>query len=440
MTLLIRTLRICAEDLVRTNTLDVYLGDELIGSLTRSGAGSISFDYLAAYRSKGTATPLSCSMPLALAHHPDKVVKPFLWGLLPESELVLNRWSREFHVAATNPMALLSCVGSDLPGGLQMLESGVAPRHDTGEVEWLDVWEVARLLEEVRRDQSAWIATGAKGRWSLAGAQAKIALLEEDGKWGRPTGATPTNRILKPAPADHEGHDINEHLCLNAASNLGLLAARSRVVEFGEQRALCVERYDRVNKTDGTLERIHQEDLCQALSVMPDQKYESEGGPNAHRIASFLNDQVGGPAAGRVVAQFVDALILNWLLCAPDAHAKNYSVLLVQRAVRLAPLYDVASVLPYRGIYEPKIKLAMKVGRHYRVGAIGRSTWERQAISMGLDANIVLARAIDLALRLPDAFADAARSYQAADSDPFVSLLTDKVTARAKRCALALQA
>ena len=426
---------------MRTDKLDVYLGGVPIGTLSRSSAGSVSFDYLETYRFQRTATPLSCSMPLAAAHHLDKVVRPFLWGLLPENELVLSRWSKEFHVSASNPMALLNCVGSDLPGGLQMFEPGAPMKPETGEVEWLEERDVARLLENLRRDQSAWIATGAKGRWSLAGAQAKLALLEVEGRWGRPTGAIPTNRIVKPAPTGYDGHDINEHLCLNAARNLKLFAAPSRVVNFGGQRALCVNRYDRRLEADGTLLRIHQEDLCQALSVMPDQKYQSEGGPSAQRIAWFLNDQIGEPAAESAVAQFVDALILNWLLAAPDAHAKNYSVLLAQRAVRLAPLYDVASALPYPGFYEPKIKLAMKIGNHYRVGAIGRSTWERQANLMGLDANKVVTRATDLTLRLSDAFSDAARAYrEVAGPDPFTTSLTNKVTTRAHRCALHLKA
>jgi len=413
----------------------------MLSRIARSASGSLTFDYLDTYRSQKSATPLSCSMPLAAAHHPDKVVKPFLWGLLPENDLVLSRWSREFHVSASNPMALLSCVGSDLPGGLQILEPGTTSSRGAGEVEWLEEQDVARLLEEVRKDQSAWISTGAKGRWSLAGAQAKIALLEVDGKWGRPAGAIATNRILKPAPAEYGEHDINEHLCLNAARNLGLLAATSRVMNFGGHRALVVNRYDRVVAEDGTPRRIHQEDLCQALSVMPDQKYESEGGPSAERIVMFLTEQIGEPAAGRAIAQFVDALILNWLLAAPDAHAKNYSVLLAQRAVRLAPLYDVASVLAYRDFYEPKIKLAMRVGRNYRVGAIGRSTWERQAGAMGLDAEAVVVRAIDLAKRLPDAFSDAARSFtDATGPDTFTASLAAKVISRARSCEVRLQA
>src|SRR3546814_17104862 len=70
-----------------------------------------------------------------------------------------------------------------------------------GSVEWLDTAEVAGLLRAVRQDHTAWLADGAEGRWSLAGAQPKIALLRDGDRWGRPTGRTPTTHILKPAVA-----------------------------------------------------------------------------------------------------------------------------------------------------------------------------------------------------------------------------------------------
>ncbi len=47
------------------------------------------------------------------------------------------------------------------------------------------------------------------------------------------------------------------------------------------------------------------------------------------------------------VRRFADALIWNWLIAGTDAHAKNYSLLLAGDQVRLAPLYDIASALPY---------------------------------------------------------------------------------------------
>jgi len=168
---------------------------------------------------------------------------------------------------------------------------------------------------------------------------------------------------------------------------------------------------------------------------MPDLKYESDGGPSANRIASFITTSIVEPEAQRALGQFVDALIYNWLLAAPDGHAKNYSVLLAQRAVRLAPLYDAASALPYGDYFEPKIKLAMRIGRHYRVGSIGKTTWERQAQGMGLDTGVVISRALEIAKQLPDVFTDVAKSYaDSSDARSFISTLTSRVIQRAQQC------
>lgn len=87
--------------------------------------------------------------------------------------------------------------------------------------------------------------------------------------------------ILKPAIADLPDFDVNEHLCLAAARNHGLRAATTSIQTFDEQRVLVERRYDRIVWDDGTILRVHQEDLCQALSVRPNKKHESVGGPGA---------------------------------------------------------------------------------------------------------------------------------------------------------------
>lgn len=105
-----------------------------------------------------------------------------------------------------------------------------------------------------------------------------------------------------------------------------------------------VERYDRIRQRDRWV-RIHQEDLCQALGIHPARKYENEGGPNAAKIVELLRSQSSAPEED--ISSFVDSLIFNWLIAGTDAHAKNFSLLLgSQGAVRLAPFYDLASVLP----------------------------------------------------------------------------------------------
>src|SRR4051812_14322554 len=86
--------------------------------------------------------------------------------------------------------------------------------------------------------------------------------------------------------------------------------------------------------------------MCQALGVHPGSKYQNEGGPTPKAVVDLLREHSADAVAD--VAAFIDALIFNWLIVGTDAHAKNYSILHQQGGrTRLAPLYDLASILPY---------------------------------------------------------------------------------------------
>jgi serine/threonine-protein kinase HipA len=139
--------------------------------------------------------------------------------------------------------------------------------------------------------------------------------------------------------------------------------------------------------------------------------------------------QVGDETVGR----FADALIWNWLIAGTDAHAKNYSLLLADNQVRLAPLYDIASALPY-GTREKKLRFAMKIGGDYRVFPY-RNPWPDAARDLGLDAAALVARVRELASLAPDVFADAAEAPEVRELDrPLSGRLVDLVSARAARC------
>ncbi|HEY2630942.1 MAG TPA: type II toxin-antitoxin system HipA family toxin [Solirubrobacteraceae bacterium] len=392
-----------------TETLLVVLEDAVAGTLSRLRGGRLEFEYDEQYRARARATPLSLSMPIRDASHPDRVVGPWLSGLLPDNEAVLARWARHFHVSARSPFALLSTpVGEDCAGSVRF----VAPEEisrvlaRTGEVTWLTDEEVGGRLRELREDATAWLGESFTGQFSLAGAQAKTALLFKDGRWGAPAGATPTTHILKPAVAGLDDHDLNEHLCLEAARRAGLLVARSKVARFGEEIAVVVTRYDRL--LDGDIKRVHQEDVCQALGVPPDRKYQSEGGPGVGNVSKLLWEAMPPGVADEAVWRFADALIWNWLIAGTDAHAKNYSLLLAGDQIRLAPLYDIASALPY-GAHERKLRFAMKIGGDYLVYP-QRNPWPAAAREMGLEREALLARVLALARVAPDAFADASKS------------------------------
>ncbi|HEX3898378.1 MAG TPA: type II toxin-antitoxin system HipA family toxin [Mycobacteriales bacterium] len=406
------------------------------GSLTRA-AGRITFRYEDDWRRLPDATPLSVSMPLTARDHPARVVEPWLWGLLPDSEPVLARWAREFHTTTVHPLGLLARVGEDLPGSFQIVAPDQLDSLRTdGSVEWLSAKQVAGLLRDVRADPTAWLGRGAEGRWSLAGAQPKIALRREGKRWGRPHGRAATTHILKPAIEGLDDHDLNEHLCLRAGRLLGLRTVRTEIVSFGDERAIVVERYDRLTQPNGAMVRVHQEDMCQALSVPPELKYESDGGPTAADVATVLQDHIPGRAGQAAVSDFADALAFSWIIGAPDAHAKNFALLLAGRQVRMAPLYDIGSALPYPDSYEPKLKLAMKVGRKDLASRIGSDDWVDMAAALRLDADELLSRIRSMCETVSDALATVGADPAIAEiGSPLPAVLLDRVTIRAKRCA-----
>ncbi len=416
------------------DTLVVLLDDRIVGTVTRLAGGRLRFDYDEEHRASASSTPLSISMPTSVRSHPDGIISPWLWGLLPDNEAVLRRWARDFH-ASVSPFSLLSTpIGHDCAGAVRFaIPDAVEDVLATpASVAWLTEKEVGQRLADLREDTTAWLGRDFTGQFSLAGAQAKTALLNLNGRWGVPSGASATSHILKPALAGFDDHDLNEHLCLDAARRAGLVAARTSIARFDSESAIVVERYDR-RLLDGRLVRIHQEDVCQALGISPERKYQNEGGPGPRDVARLLRYIMPPPAADDAVLRFLDALAWNWLIAGTDAHAKNYSLLLAGRQVRLAPLYDIASALPY-GTHERKLHLAMKIGGDYRVSLI-HNAWPKAALELGLDPETAVDRVLDLARRAPDAFSEAAARPEVVKlGSSLPGRLVELVAERSRRC------
>ena len=299
-----------------------------MGEIRRDRRGRLTFVYHDGWRSLDTAFPLSLSMPLVVGEHEHARIEPWLWGLLPDSEAILARWGRRFHVSARNAFALLGAVGEDCPGAVQLVRPERVDeilRDDDQQVEWLTDADVAERLRILRHDRAAWRVPGDTGQFSLAGAQPKTALLFDGQRWGVPYGRTPTTHILKPPIDGLDGHAENEHLCLALARKLGLPAASSEVRRFEDEAAIVVKRYDRA-RLDGSIRRLHQEDMCQVLGLPPTKKYQNEGGPGCTELGEAIRTHSGEP--GDDARTFARAIMLNWIIGGTDAHAKNFSMLI----------------------------------------------------------------------------------------------------------------
>jgi len=420
------------------NELVVLLNGEQVGIVGQGRDGQLAFLYDRRWRERDDAYPLSLSMPLALERHPDEVVRAFLEGLLPDKANVLERWGRELHVSPRNPFALLTHVGEDCAGAVQLVARDRLPLVLTSgdeHIEWLSEEDVAeRLRDAIDRDGTGRLA-GDQGHFSLAGAQPKTALFHDGHRWGIPAGRVPTTHIIKPpAQKDLDGFDINEHFCLKLARELGLSAPESSIETFGDITAIVVERYDRLRTTDATVARLHQEDACQALGVSPLGKYESDGGPGAPEIVNLLMRQSSD--ASTDVGAFLDALALNWVIAGTDAHAKNYSVLISPEAVRLAPLYDLLSALPYATRLPYKqLKLSMRIDREYHLWKVRERHWQGVASMCDLDPQPLVQRVAELAQAVPEATrVTAAGVREEGINHEIVDRLEEDITEHASRC------
>jgi serine/threonine-protein kinase HipA len=418
-----------------TKELIALLDGKEVGRVQRDRLGRLAFVYDEDGRQAADAYPLSLSMPLGAQRHGHAIIDAFLWGLLPDNELVLARWAAKFHVSARVAFALLSHVGEDCAGAIQFVTPERLEAMRTGQednVEWIDEAEIAKRLKTLREDHAAWRLPRDTGQFSLAGAQPKTALRQQNGRWGIPSGRLATTHILKPPTGHFEGHAENEHICLKLARDLGLPTALSTVERFGDEVAIVIERYDRLQRGSDVV-RIHQEDMCQAHGVMPTKKYQNQGGPSAVDIIGLL--RINSTARDADLDAFVGALGFNWIIGGTDAHAKNFSLLLGAGSVRLAPLYDVASILPYEKVDFQKLKLAMKVGGEYKLALIGLPEWEKFAREGRLDRDAFIERLVAMASALPDHVNDA---RVGAEKDglqqQFVERLAKQLIERAGQC------
>jgi serine/threonine-protein kinase HipA len=421
--------------------LVVLLGGAVAGGVTRSRDGKLAFAYDREWLQSDMAMPVSLSLPLEAAQHPGPKIEAFIWGLLPDNELVLAKWGRQFHVSARSPFSLIANVGEDCAGAVQFVRWGRLddPTFDAPRAEWLTEHDVAERLRALRRDETAMRLPRDTGQFSLAGAQAKTALLLHERRWGVPSGRLPTTHILKPPSDEFDGHAENEHFCLVLARALNLPAAQSEVRRFDGEVAIVVERYDRTSTSRGVV-RVHQEDMCQALGVMPTSKYQNEGGPTPADIVGLLRRHSSNSQAD--VDTFVQALAFNWLIGGTDAHAKNYSLLHAPGGrVRLAPLYDIASALPYDHLDERRLKLAMKIGREYFLARIGPRQWMRAEQELSLPEGSLLRGVRRLGHDMLTAIPDIARRLRNDGlRHPIVGRLETALMRRAERCLRELDA
>lgn len=359
--------------------LNVFLNGRLVGMLRRESTGAIDFRYAGEWLQWRGTFPVSLSLPLREDRYIGAPVINVFDNLLPDNDAIRKRVAERVGAEGTDAYSMLAALGHDCVGALQFLPDGVDPgTPGSSEGKLVSKRDVAGIIENLTAAPLG-LGEDEDFRISIAGAQEKTALLRKEGRWFKPIGTAATTHILKPQigrlpnGVDLSNSVENEYLCLKLLEAFGVPAARAEIADFGERRTLIVERFDRLWARDGRLLRLPQEDICQALSVPPTRKYQSEGGPGVVEIVELLK---GSDTPEDDIAVFLRACVVFWLIGATDGHAKNFSIFLGPGGrFRMTPLYDVLTAQPSldaRQIPRKKFKLAMSVGknRHYSVNEI----------------------------------------------------------------------
>jgi serine/threonine-protein kinase HipA len=388
-----------------SSALTVLLAGEVVGTLERTRQNVLRLTYESDATSTGR-TPVSLSLPLAARSWRGEPVERFLRALLPESTGALVAIERQHPgVDRHDPLSLLAAIGKDCPGAVQFcrpeeVESTIAR---VGTLEPQSDGQIEQRLAQLRIDEDAsWTMPGE--HWSLGGTQPKFALRRVEGEWFEAQGAQPTSHILKPGVHGMSSQALLEHLSMRAAAACEVDTARTEYLAVKSESAIAITRFDR--RTEGTtLVRLHQEDLCQALGLA--EKYEEHGGPTASHLIRLLRERsTTAAAARRNVDAFVDTLVFNTVIAAPDAHARNYAVLLDGDDVRLAPAFDISTSLAYDPPQRGRV-LSMSIGGEFVADRIRREHWQRFADENRLDVERLVDFAGHVAETAPGAMLDA---------------------------------
>jgi serine/threonine-protein kinase HipA len=380
-----------------TRSLGLWMNGVFVGTWSRAPNAPDTLQYDLGWTRSEQGRPLSLSLPFTPGNGPHRGDKVRAWfaNLLPDSQDILERMARRYATGSTDAFDLLSEIGRDCAGALEILPPDQAPAGPAAvQAQPLTEAEVAEVLRGTTTPHTlGLVANDDDFRISIAGAQEKTALLFHDGRWCLPRGGTPTTHIFKlplgligGMKLDMRDSVENEWLCSRILQAYGLPVAACTPLQFEDMKALVVERFDRAwrNSPAGErrLIRLPQEDLCQASGVPPGARYEAEGGPGIDRILGVLE---GSMAREQDRRTFFQAQLLFWMLCATDGHAKNFSLVLRPGGrYQLTPLYDVLSAYPVLGAGPSKIspfkaRMAMAVrskNAHWKMQDIQRRHWE----------------------------------------------------------------
>ena len=384
--------------------LNVFFGNKKAGSLESTENRGVIFVYDEKYLNDKTSVPLSASLPLQREEFPQKQCIPFFSGLLPEEDS-RKKIADYLHISETSTLKLLEALGGECAGLISissededdLFSKETSYKLDSKNYEPLDDNRLSEFIEKM--NTRPLIKADDKLRLSLAGAQEKLALAKINEEWYLPLNGAPSTHILKPTRTGSlSSLAQNEYICMKLAKSFGLPVPDVDLLNIAGKEVFVIERYDRI-KEAASIQRLHQEDFCQALSIMSTSKYQNDGGPGIIDIFNTILKVCTVPALES--QKFLRYVLFNYVIGNCDSHGKNYSMLYKNNRVELSPLYDVVSTIIYSGLTE---KLSMKIGKHYEIQKVTQKDFSLLAESLNIKYSVFLFFFDDFAKKYINAF------------------------------------
>lgn len=376
--------------------LNVFFGTAKCGYLQSTDNRGIVFSYDKDYLLNPESKSISISLPLQTEEFTQKQCMPFFSGLIPE-EFTRKRVADYLHISELSTLKLLEALGQECAGYITITNEEfdskkLCDEYDitSNNYEKLSVQQLEAYVKNI--PERPFLIADDKLRLSLAGAQEKLSLAYFDGQWYLPRNGAPSTHILKPTRNGNlSSLAKNEYLCMKLAKVCGLNAPEVKLESLAGKDVYIVERYDRI-VTDTKIKRLHQEDMCQALGIMTDQKYQADGGAGIESIYNLLKRSSVKPILD--LRDFLNQVIFNYLIGNCDAHSKNYSILYTQSGKpRLSPIYDAVSTTVYPSLTK---KLSMKIGKNYELSKVTMDDFDLLATKLNLNSKQVRTMVLEM--------------------------------------------
>lgn len=372
--------------------LEVFLHRDIVGELLQDVSGRIYFEYSNAYLTHSDAVSISHSLPLRSGTFAPEKCVGFFSGILPEAqkrEII----AKNLGISAKNDFKFLELIGGECAGAISFLPEGSQRKDLDYDYHKIDKSDLRAILLELPKRP---LMAGKKAvRLSLAGAQDKLPVMIQNGEFFLPLGGAPSTHILKPAVDRFRDIVINEAFCMKLAAMVGISSAEVSIEKVDSIDYLIIKRYDRNLGKNGKLQRVHQEDFCQALNISPIMKYQCEGGPGLEACFNLIREVSSMPVID--LKKLLQAVIFNFLVGNNDAHGKNFSFIYDGNTRVLAPSYDLVFTEYYPEISK---KMAMKMGGKSIFEEVYPRHFGKMAEQANLSEKLVFEQLLEIASKL----------------------------------------